>query len=173
MQKGCLFATAILLFIGLLLFGAGAYVWSKRGAVMAKVEKAMELPEFASAEAVEAAHGETISRIRTAADEAESIFKFAAAIEDMELGEDVVYLRIDDPSGEETEVLKRWDWNGHSTKIFGEYGAGMLSVDGEKRAVVIVQPQGSWSYMEEYTIYFAHEKSDGDVTVSEDEVDAP
>ena len=60
---------------------------------------------------------------------------------------------------EKVDVIKNFNWSGKSHLIMNGYGAGTLSKGSDKRVVMIYENDGSWDYMDSFTVYIEHAES--------------
>ncbi len=150
-MKGCLIG--IVIFMGLA-GGAVLLVWNHRDTIQEGLEQVFELPEHGREEFIRPRYGQLLDAILTAADRSESLFQFGAAIETMALPAEVIYVGAE--KGEQTtDIIRTFDWGGHSLVSSGEYGAGTLSQGNENRQVMTYSKTGAWSYMDKFMVYIA------------------
>ena len=152
MIKGCLIAAAVAFAV---FVGAGAYLWAQRDAIVQGFQDAVQLPDHGKPEYIKPRHGRLFATIDAAAQQATSKFEFAAAVEKLELPEEVVYLGFKAGSGT-TDIVKRKEWNGHNTLVWNNYGAGSLKVNGDNIEIMINENPGPWNYMDGYVVYLEH-----------------
>ncbi len=103
MLKGCLIAAVVACALA---FGGAVFVWTQRDAIVTGVKDAFKVPPYGTREHIEPLYGDLFQRFDAAADSADSKFSFGAAVEKMELPDEVVYLGIDH-ANETTDVIKR------------------------------------------------------------------
>jgi len=152
MLKGCLIAAA---FAAALIVGTGVYLWTKRDAIVTGIQEAFEVPPHGTQEHIEPLYGDLFKKLDAAADNADSRFAFGAAVENMELPEEVVYIGID--HGDSTmDVIKTGEWTSHSYKVINGYGAGTVSADGKTMQLMIRNRAGSWDYMDGYAVHLEY-----------------
>ena len=151
-MKGCLTAIAVVL---VLVISGSVLVWTNRDAIITGVTDALDVPEHGKREYIEAAYGELLRAIDTAAVSNNSILSFGAAIESMALPGEVIYVAIN--KGEDTTtVVRKFDWNGSSTIVMSGYGAGTLSKGNDTRNIMIYKNEGPWDYMDNFVVYIEY-----------------
>ncbi|NOQ13871.1 MAG: hypothetical protein GQ583_05225, partial [Methyloprofundus sp.] len=99
--------------------------------IVSSVKNAFELPEHGTEKYIKSRYGVLLDELDNAAKEATTFFKFAATIEAIQLPEEVIYIGIVKDK-ERIDVIKNLTWNGHSLRTMNRYGAGTLSVNGDK-----------------------------------------
>lgn len=165
-MKGCLIAVAILL---VLVAGGGLVIWFNKDAITTGLEDVAEdvaeglvellkSPDHGKQEYIDQEYGDLLSTLDAAAEKGSSIMTFGAAVEGITLPEEVLYVGIG--KGEDiTDVIKRFEWNGHSTTIMSGYGAGSLSTTDESKDILIYENEGPWNYMDKFIVYIEYSAS--------------
>ncbi len=73
----------------------------------------------------------------------------------MPMPDEVIYLAIKQ-ADHDTEFIKKFDWSGQSTMIFGKYGSSTLRHAGDKVEITIYKHSGPWQYMDAFVVYLIH-----------------
>lgn len=118
----------------------------------------MELPEYATKDAVYAQYGSLIKEVETAIEESQSFYGLAAQLEKIEMPAELVYLtlikqdenRFDD---EKIEIVKKFDFTSFQQTIHGTTGYGKLN---DVPVIVINLPVNRHSIKDSY-IYLKHD----------------
>ncbi len=152
-MKGCLTVIAILI---ALLAGGGVLVWMNRDVITTGISQAFEQPEYGKQEYIEKHYGDLLRSLDTAATTSSSLFSFGAAVEAMALPEAVLYVGIT-KGAEETDIIKRFDWNGSSFFTSGGYGSGTLSSADTSKTIMIYKNEDAWTYMDEFVVYIEYQ----------------
>jgi len=151
-MKGCLIGVAVLI---VLVMAGALLVWNQRDTIITGLENVFDMPEYGKEEYILPLYGEQLQSILAAANNADSLFQFGAAIETMGLPEEVIYVGIE--QGEETtDIIKKFDWSGHSLLSSGVYGAGSLSQGNTNKEIMTYTQEGDWRYMDKFTVYIEH-----------------
>ena len=90
-MKGCL--TVIAVFIALIA-GASVLVWMNRDVITTGITQAFEQPEYGKQDYIDKHYGDLLRSMDAAATSASSLFSFGAAIEEMNLPDEVLYVGI-------------------------------------------------------------------------------
>ncbi len=161
--KGCLVTLAVLL---LLLFAGGAYLYINRDEIGSRLSKSFgseSFPEYARPETALADNADVIAALDAAAVESKTFFQFAAAVEALDLPPKVIYVGAevgDDDNNstndKETEIIKRRDWSGHSSRSVNNVGLAKLRTGDGETTAVIIRRTGPWDYMQNFRIYVEH-----------------
>ena len=151
-MKGCLTVIAVII---ALIAGGGVLVWMNRDAITTGITQAFEQPEYGKKEHIDKHYCDLLRSMDAAATSASSLFSFGAAIEEMNLPEEVLFAGIN--KGENTtEVVKRFDWSGNSFFISGGYGSGTLSSAAISKNIMIYENNGPWTYMDDFVVYIEY-----------------
>ena len=151
-MKGCLIGIAIFI---VLVMGSAVLIWSQRDTIMAGLENAFEIPDYGREEYIKPRYGDHLQSILAAANNAGSLFQFGAAIETMNLPEEIIYVGI--KQGEEAiDIIKKYDWNGRSLISSGDYGAGTLSRGQQEWPVMTYSKEGGWPFMEQFHVFIEY-----------------
>lgn len=153
MIKGCLIAAGVAFAV---LVGTGAFIWTKRDAIVKGIQEAVQLPAHGKPDYIKPRHGALFEQIDELAKSANSQFEFAAAVEKLELPEAVVYIGFKAGTGT-TDIVKRKQWDGHNTLVWNHYGAGSLNVAGKQIEIMIYENPGPWDYMDGYLVYLEYQ----------------
>ena len=151
-MKGCLIGVAVFI---VLVMGGALLVWNQRDTILIGLENTFEIPEYGKEEYIQPLYGDQLQSILAAANNADSLFQFGAAIETMNLPVEVIYVGIE--QGEETtDIIKKFDWNSHSLVSSGVYGAGTLNQGETSKEIMTYTQAGDWSYMDKIMVYIEH-----------------
>ena len=122
------------------------------------IEEALTLPPHGEKDFIEAQAGEFLRGLDAAADTATSSAEFEAAVKALKAPAALLYVGVTAAEGDDDqiEVIKNFNWSGKSHLIFSGYGAGTLTKGGDSRDVMIYENDGSWSYMDSFTVYIQH-----------------
>ncbi len=130
-------------------------MWTKKDAIVTGIQEAFEVPPHGTQEHIEPLYGDLFKELDAAADNADSKFTFGAAVEKMDLPEEVVYIGVNQGDST-TDVIKTGDWTSHSYKVINGYGAGTVSGDGRTMQLMIRARNGSWDYMDGYVVHLEY-----------------
>lgn len=159
-MKGCLIAVAILLV--LVVAGGGLVIWFNKDAITTGLKdvaeglaELFELPDYGKQEYIDQEYGDLLRTLDAAAEKGSSIMTFGAAVEGITLPEEVLYVGI--TKGEDvTDVIKRFEWSGHSKTIMFGYGAGSLRTTDMSKDIMIYENAGPWNYMDNFIVYIEY-----------------
>lgn len=159
MKKIILFVVVLFLII---ILAGGYYIWSNKDTIVSdlkdtietKLDDVFKLPEYGKKEYIRSRYGQLLQALDEAAANSKSVFKFGAYVEEMKLPEEVVYIGI--TKGEEkTDIIKRFNWSGHSFTTKNKYGAGTLK---GSRTINIMSYEntGPYNYMDSFIVYIEY-----------------
>ena len=155
MKKGCL----IVFIVVIALIGGGiAFLYSAKDSIIEGIQDALTVPPHGEKDFIEANAGAFLRSLDAAADAATSAAEFEAAVKALEAPAELLYVGVTAAEGDEdkVDVIKNFDWSGKSHLIFNGYGAGTLTKGSDSRDVMIYENDGSWSYMDSFTVYIQH-----------------
>lgn len=158
-MKGCLI---VIVAIIALIAGGSFVVWLNRDAITTGITQAFEQPEYGKKEYIDQHYSDLLRAMDAAATNTSSLFSFGAAIEALNLPEDVLYVGIHQGQNT-TDIIKRFNWNGKSTFTVHNYGSGSLSSGDIKKEIIIYENDGPWDYMDKFVVYIEYK---GDVETS-------
>jgi len=150
-----------LLFVIVVLAG-GFYIWNNKETIVSdvintvetKLEDVFKLPEYGKKEYIRSRYGQLLQALDEVAANSKSVFKFGASVEEMKLPEEVVYVGIT-KGDEKTDIIKRFDWSGHSLTTKNKYGAGTLK--GYKTInIMSYENTGPYNYMDNFVVYIEY-----------------
>ena len=150
-----------LLFVIVVLAG-GFYIWSNKDTIVSdvintvetKLDDVFKLPEYGKKEYIRSRYGQLLKALDEAAAYSNSVFKFGASVEEMKLPEEVVYIGI--IKGEEkTDIIKRFNWSGHSLTTKNKYGAGTLK-GATTINIMSYENTGPYNYMNSFILYIEY-----------------
>ena len=150
-----------LLFVIVVLAG-GFYIWSNKDTIVSdlkdtietKLDDVFKLPEYGKKEYIRSRYGQLLQALDEAAANSKSVFKFGASVEEMKLPEEVVYIGI--TKGEEkTDIIKRFNWSGHSFTTKNKYGAGTLK-GARTINIMSYENTGPYNYMDSFIVYIEY-----------------
>ena len=154
-MKGCLI---VIVAIITLIAGGSFLVWLNRDAITTGLTQAFEQPEHGKKDYIDKHYGGLLRAMDAAATDSTSLFSFGAAIEALNLPDEVLYIGIQ--QGENTtDIIKRFDWSGKSTLTVHNYGSGTLSSGDIKNEIMIYENGGPWDYMDKFVVYIEHKGS--------------
>ena len=111
--------------------------------------------EYGEKEYIDNNYGKLLRSIDGAADNANSIMTFGAAVEGLALPENVLYVGIN-KGDNKTPVIKRFDWNGITRITISGYGSGSLRKPGVRKNIMIYQNKGPWDYMDSFDVFIEY-----------------
>ena len=91
LEKGCLIAIAV---IFVLVAGGGLFVWMHREDIVTGVKEKLDLKEYGEKEYIDKNYGKLLRSIDGAADNANSIMTFGAAVEGLARSHAQIYASI-------------------------------------------------------------------------------
>lgn len=161
MVKGCLFSFIAGLVILFIVIGT---IWFNRediaegiGESFKGAIKALDVPEYGKKEYIEEKHGLILQIIKDHANESESVFQFAAAIEELPFPKEFVYIAAHQADNT-TDIIKKIEWDGQSTKIINNCGVGTLHTEKGPVTVMIYEHIGPYSYMDSFKVYIEYKE---------------
>jgi hypothetical protein len=125
------------------------------GGSIIRITHAFEQPEHGKKEYIDQHYGDLLRSIDAAANNATSLFSFGAAVEVLNLPEEVLYVGIIKDK-EKTDIIKRFDWNSRSVLTINNYGSGKLGSGRVKKEIMIYENTGPWDYMDKFVVYIEY-----------------
>jgi hypothetical protein len=122
------------------------------------ITHAFEQPEHGKKEYIDKHYGDLLRSLDAVAVSASSLFSFGAAIEELNLPEEVLYVGIIKDK-EKTDIIKRFNWNSRSVLAINNYGFGKLGSGGVKKEIMIYENDGPWDYMDKFVVYIEYKGS--------------
>lgn len=149
------------LFVIVVIIG-GYYVWTNKETIVSKaldtIEKKVadlvDMPPYGEEEYIRSRYGHLLDKIDKAAADSNSIFKLGAAIEELKLPPEFVYVGITN-GDEKTDIIKRFEWSGSGLTTLSGYGAGYLNGD-KTIDIIIYEKEQHKSYMNSFVVYIEH-----------------
>ena len=151
-MKGCLI---VIVAIIALIAGGSFLVWLNRDAITTGITQAFEQPEYGKKEYIDKHYGDLLRSMDAVATDSSSLFSFGAAIEALNLPDEVLYVGIHQGQNT-TDIIKRFDWSGKSTFTVHNYGSGTLSSGDIKKEIMIYENDGPWDYMDKFVVYIEY-----------------
>lgn len=151
-MKGCLIAIAV---VFVLVVGGGVLVWMNKDVIVTGVKEKFKQPDYGKKEYIVKHYGKLLRSIDGAAHNATSIMTFGAAVEGLNLPEEVLYVGIN-KGKDKTPIIKRFEWSGISTLIMFGYGSGTLHKSGVRKNIIIYSNEGPWDYMDSFDVYIEY-----------------
>ena len=111
---------------------------------------------------IDAQHGTFLRALDDAATTATSTDTFRSAVTALSTPPAVLFVGFteDADDDEMSDIVKTFDWSGHSRTVLNGYGAGTLSKGGDERTIMIYENSGPWDYMESFTVYIEHTETE-------------
>ena len=148
-MKNCLIALAVSI---ALLFVAGFFLYMGKDTIVTAMKGALNMPPYGKEEFIKPRFQSLFDKLDKAATEADSVFTFGAAIENMDLPEETFYIGIEKGDAT-TDVIKKTEWGSHHSRTLNRFGAGTFDVDEKKIEVMIYKSDDNWDYMDNYVVY--------------------
>lgn len=125
------------------------------GSSFIKNVHAFEPPEHGKKDYIDQHYGDLLRSMDAAAASASSLFSFGAAIEALNLSEEVLYVgTVKDK--DKTDIIKRFNWNSRSVLAINNYGSGKLGSGRIKKEIMIYENDGPWDYMDKFVVYIEY-----------------